>query len=130
MTTLVRFRSGDRAYAIPVERVREVRTREGMMDLPSAQADVAGLLQDADDALTVMTALGSTADDENVLVVTSADRAFGLLVDEVAGVVTLNGEIGAPPAGQDNGIISGVFSAGEELVLLVDVDALGKRIAL
>ncbi len=128
MRTLVRFRTGTHAYAVAVERVREVRTGEGLMELPAARPDVAGLLRDNGDALTVLTALGSSRDSDKVLLLTGADRTFGLLVEEVTGVVTVKGDIGPPPAGQDDGVISGVFSTDDELVLVVDVDALGKRL--
>jgi len=127
-TTLVCFRSGDAAYAVPVERVREVRRGDVLIALPEAREGVAGILRYGDEALTVIAALGSGLAPDEVLVLSTPEHSFGLIVDEVTRVVTIAEDILPPPAGQENGYISGVLSAEEGLVLVVDVDALDDRL--
>jgi len=121
--TLVGFRTGDGHYAVPVEQTREVRAAEGIVPLPAPRPGVVGLLQRGDDALPILDALG--AGDKHVLVVDVGEQPFGLLVEEVSGVVTVqDGDVGPPPPGQEDAVIVGVVSLGESLLLLVDAAAL------
>jgi chemotaxis signal transduction protein len=122
LTTMVCFRAGGAAYAIPVENVREVRSGEGILPLPAPRPGVVGLLTDAGVALTVIAPLGDDAD--QVLLLEHDEGAFGLLVAEVTGVVTPTGQVGPPPAGQVGHFISGVVTTPEGVLLLVDVGAL------
>ena len=126
MTTVVCFRAGGTEYAVPVENVREVRSRVGLLPLPTPRPGVVGFLSDQGGALTVIAPLGAGQD--HVLLLDHEDRAFGLLVDEVTGVLTTSAEIGAPPAGQAGHLISGVLKTPESLVLLVDVGALDESL--
>lgn len=122
--TLVGFRTQAGHYAVPVEDTREVRGADGIMPLPAPRAGVVGLLQRGEEALPVLDALGSGR--RHVLVLEPAGRAFGLLVEEVIGVLSVDeGEIGDPPAGQEDPVVVGVVPTGEALVLLVDAGALG-----
>jgi chemotaxis signal transduction protein len=125
-TTLVYFRTREGEYAIPVEHVREVRPADTVVPLPDARAGVAGLLPATPDALTVLAPLGDGG--RHVLLVGCRERSFGLLVDEVTGVAPAHGEIGPPPHGQDNNLVSGVITRDQRLVLLIDVDALEQRL--
>jgi chemotaxis signal transduction protein len=128
VTTLVRFRTGDGEYAVAVEHAREVRSAAGLLPLPSPRPGVVGLLPGEGQPLTVVAALGSGRD--HVVVLEPDDGgAFGLLVEEVRGVVTVGAdEVGASPAGQAGDLVSGVLNAPEGLVLLVDVDALARTL--
>jgi len=125
-TTMVCFRAGQTEYAIPVEHVREVRSSEELRPLPAPRAGVMGFLTDQGNALTVIAPLGDGQ--EHVLLLDHDDRAFGLLVAEVTGVVSLAGEIGPPPAGQVGQFVSGVIATPQGLVLVVDVGALDESL--
>ncbi len=128
MRSVVRFRTGDGHYAVPVEQAREVLNPSGLAPLPSPQPGVAGLLERDGSALTVVTALG--AGDQHVLVLDAGDRPFGLLVEEVLGVDRIDEATVAPrPAGQRDPLIAGVVESGHGMVLLVDVAILAGRFA-
>ncbi len=123
--SVVRFRTGNGDYAVLVEHVRGVRTTEGMLPLPTPGAYVVGLLPDGDRSLTIVNPLGPGHD--RVLVLDPDGERFGLLVDEVSGVVAFDPEnIGPPPAGQTDDIISGVLRGGNDHVLLVDARTIAR----
>lgn len=128
MTTFVHFRTGDGEFAVDVDVTRGVRSAEGMVRLPAPQDDVVGLLPGEGDPLTVIAALGSGTN--RVLVLDAPSGVtFGLLVEEVRGVVTVpSEELGPPPPGQAAGVVAGVFSRPEGLVLLVDAAALARMV--
>jgi purine-binding chemotaxis protein CheW len=125
MTTVVCFRAGETAYAVPVEDVREVRAVDRLTPLPEARPGVVGLLTYRDRPLSVLDTLGSGS--RQVLLLDRGERAFGLLVEEVTGVVTYDGEIGDPPAGQAGNLVAGVIKTSEGMALLVDTAALDRQ---
>ncbi|HEX2040444.1 MAG TPA: chemotaxis protein CheW [Acidimicrobiales bacterium] len=125
--TLVGFRTADGRYAVPVEHAREVRAAEGIVPLPAPRPGVVGLLPRGDEALPVLDALG--AGSKHVLVL-DAGQPYGLLVEEVSGVVSVEeGDVGPPPPGQEDAVIVGVVASGESLLLLVDATALAGSLA-
>ena len=104
MSAIVRFRTPDGDFAVPVEQVTEVRLLDGLRPLPAPREGVAGLLANGDGSLTVLSILGSQG--RHVMVVDDGDLTFGLLVDEVLGVQHVDeSEINPPPAGQDLSLI-------------------------
>jgi chemotaxis signal transduction protein len=121
--TLVRFRSAEAAYALPVEHVTEVRSAADMRPLPAPRQGVAGIVPRADGALTVLSVLGDAGD--HVIVVDDSNLTFGLLVDEVTAVMRVEDDrIGPPPQGQAGGTVAGVIHDDGELVLVLDAVAL------
>lgn len=126
MRTMVCFRTGEGRFALPVESTLSVRTIEGLIDLPSPRTDIVGLLP-GDPPLSVLAALGTGGD--HVLVVTSDNVSFGLHVLEVVGVRRFeDDEVGPPPKGQSDGLISGTVYGSHELTLVVDTRALAARL--
>ena len=122
----MRFRAGAREYAVATEHAREVRGAEGLRPLPEPRPDVIGVLP-GDDLLSVVDPLGATGGG-HVLVLDAGQR-FGLLVDEVTGVVEVSDDaIGPGPAGQLRAIIGGTIGAGDTVVLLVDPRALSVEV--
>jgi chemotaxis signal transduction protein len=120
--TVVCFRAGETRYCVPVEAARAVRTTSGMVTLPQARAAVAGVIQ-GDPPLTVLTPFDATG--EKVLVLESAGKVFGVLVDEVPGLARIaDARIGHAPHGQGGELVSGTLEAEGELVLLLRPDAL------
>lgn len=127
MRSVVRFRTHDGEYAVPVEHAREVLASVGLTPLPAPRPGVAGLLERDGVAITVLSALGGGR--EHVLVLDAGDRPFGLLVEEVMGVDPIEeAMLAPPPSGQEDPVISGVLDTGKGIVLLVDVANLAGRL--
>jgi chemotaxis signal transduction protein len=127
MTVVVRFRTGDGHYAVPVEHAREVVSAEGMVPIPAAAPGVVGLLRRDTQPLTVLETLGSGSD--HVLVLDDGTDVFGLHVEEVSGVVTVeDGSIGPAPSGQHGDVVSAVLDFDDAMTLLVDVHALARTL--
>jgi chemotaxis signal transduction protein len=125
MRTFVRVTTADGDFALPVERVTEVRAADGMLPLMEPKDGVAGLLRRGSDTITVLSVLGSTG--RHVVLAEAGDLAFGLLVSEVTGIQHVaDDEVGPAPVGQERPTVNGVVSAGDELVLLLDVDVLAR----
>ena len=127
MTTVVRFRAPAGQYALPVDRVTQVRASTGLTSLPEPRAGIAGLLRQGDEALTVLSILGEPGD--HVIVVDEGGLSFGLLVSEVTGVQAVDDDdIGPPPPGQEGSTVCGVLVGEDDLVLLLDPVALRGRL--
>lgn len=127
--SVVTFRTGAGAFAVAVEHVREVRTTSGIRPIPAPGPDVVGFLPDGDATLTVVSALGSGRG--QVLVLEPDGQAFGVLVEEVSGVIAVEDEqIGPRPAGQTGALVSGVVRGRAEVVLVVDARALARALDL
>ncbi len=124
MRTIVRFHTSEGDYAVPVEQVREVRSATGLAPLPAPLPGVAGLMHRGDNgALPVLAILGIHG--QHVVVIEKYPLSFGLLVEEVTGVLQVDdAKIGAPPPGQLRPLVSGVLNDEEGMVRLRDVDAL------
>ena len=128
MTIVVRFRAENGDYAIPVERVSEVRAATGLMPLPAPRAGVAGLMRRGDAALPVLATLDAAG--RHVVIIDNGALSFGLLVGEVIGVqVVVDALVGAAPPGQGSPIGLGVIKDGPALTLLLDVDALAGQLS-
>ncbi len=125
MTTMVCFRCAGADYCIPVHATRAVRLAAGMIALPAANPDIAGIIT-GQPPLTVIAALG--AGGSHILIIEAADKTFGLLVEAVTGLRQVtDSQIGPAPAGQNQPLISGTIDDGS-LVLITDPDALAGRL--
>ena len=120
------FRTAAGRYALPIESTLSVRKIEGMVTLPAPRSDVLGVLP-GDPPLSVLTSLG--AGGEHVLIIETHDVRYGLQVLEVFGIRHFaDDQIGPPPGGQVDGLISGTVDGAEELTLVVDARALAARL--
>jgi chemotaxis signal transduction protein len=123
---MVCFQAAGAVYCLPVEATRGVRTSSGMIVLPAARPDVAGLMP-GNPPLTVISPLGAAGG--HILVVESGDTTFGLLVDKVSGLRRVeDAEVRLAPRGQDRGLVSGTVADGDDLILVADADALAERL--
>jgi chemotaxis signal transduction protein len=128
MTTVVRFRAPNGDYAVGVEHVREVRSAADLISLPEPRSGVAGLMRREDNTMSVLSVLAP--DGGHVLVLDDGNLTFGLLVEEVVGVHTVNDtDLGPPPSGQDRVVVSGVLNDDGVVVLVLDVTALAAKLA-
>lgn len=126
MRTLVHFLTGDGRYCVPVEATVGVRSAAGLVPLPVPRPGVIGVLP-ADPPLTVLSVLGSGRD--RILVLAAVGATFGLLVQEVTGLTSVDeGRIGNPPDGQDEALVCGVVEGEAGLEFLADPAALAKRL--
>lgn len=120
------FSAAGGAYCLPVEATRSVRLAQGMVWLVEARTDVAGVIA-GDPPLTVIAPLGSGGN--QILVVEAAGKTFGLLVDEVTGLVRVaSSDIGAAPDGQGRDLICGTVVTDGRLVMLADQVAMAGRL--
>jgi chemotaxis signal transduction protein len=121
MTTVVSFRSGGQDWAVALDRVQRVLADRGLLPLPDPKPGVAGVLYRDGDTVPVVSPLGAASG--QVLVLDDDGTSIGLLVDEVIGIVRVQGEAGPAPAGQRSPLVAGVL-AGTSPLLLLDVAAL------
>jgi chemotaxis signal transduction protein len=127
-TKMVCFSAGGVSYAIPVDATLAVRTVTGMVTLPEPLPDVIGVLP-GDPPLSVIAPLGTAADANHILVVTTPDLDYGLLVDAVTEICAFDDRlIRAAPAGQDADLIAGVAERAGAIVLIADPEALAARL--
>ena len=128
MTKMVCFSAGGVSYAIPVDATLAVRTVEGMVTMPEPRPDVIGILP-GDPPLSVIAPLGTHADANHILVVTTPEQDYGLLVDAVTDISAFDDHAIRPaPAGQDVGLIAGVAERDGTIVLIADPEALAARL--
>lgn len=126
MKTLVCFRAGDGDFAVPVESTTGVRTPEGITSLPGSRDDVVGVLP-GEPPITILSTLGEGRD--HVLVLSVDGMCFGLLVQQVLGVLSVSDDdIGPAPAGQREDYVAGTVRNVDNLILVADPRALRGRL--
>jgi chemotaxis signal transduction protein len=126
MTTMVCFQSAGASYCLPVEATRAVRPAAGIVALPAARPDIAGVVP-GPPPMTVLSALGTGG--SQILVIETGGMTFGLLVDEVTGLRRIAAaDIHPPPTGQDRALICGTIDTDGALVLVTDPVALAERL--
>jgi chemotaxis signal transduction protein len=123
---MVCFTAAGAAYCMPVEATRAVRRTIGMITLPAARPDVAGLIP-GDPPLTVLAPLGVGGG--HILVVEIAEHTFGLQVDLVTGLRLIDdADIRPAPKGQDRTLVSGMIDNGGDLLMVTNPGALAERL--
>ena len=126
MTTLLCFEADNAEFALPIESVREVRSRQKLAPLPAPRPGVAGLIECDGHAWAVLDLFGTNQ--HHVVMLDHDGRCFGLLVDVVTRVVTVSEPLGPPPRGQDHECIAGVASSDGQLLFVVDVEMIDERL--
>jgi chemotaxis signal transduction protein len=132
MKTVVRFRTPRGDFAVPVEYAREVRRAEIAL-LPEPRTGVAGVMPRGDDVITVLSRLGDSRPDGGgvqVLVLDAGNGPFGLLVDEVTGVVRIaDNRFVDPPPGVDDAVVESIVRLDTGLVLVIALRELCRDIS-
>ncbi|WP_249012056.1 chemotaxis protein CheW [Conexibacter sp. DBS9H8] len=99
MRAIVTFRAADTRYGIDVSAVSRVLERESIRPLPDPLPGVSGLVSLSGRSLPVLGLLAPAG--AHLLILRSEGLDFGLLVDEVTGVLRMRAsDLQAPPAGQ------------------------------
>jgi purine-binding chemotaxis protein CheW len=118
------------AYAVPVERVREIVRMRDLTRVPRAPAWLLGVVALRGEVVEVVDlrrrlGLGESSPDRSSRIIVlhgDDDRVTGLLVDSVSEVHRVAKEAIMPAQGLDAGAVSEVCLRGEEFVSILDVD--------
>ncbi len=122
------------AYAVPVERAREIVRMRALTRVPRAPGWLLGVIALRGEVVEVVDlrlrlGLGGSSPDRSSRIIVlhgDDDRVTGLLVDSVSEVHRVAEEAIMPAQGLDGGAVSEVCLRGEEFVSILDVDrALG-----
>jgi chemotaxis signal transduction protein len=125
--TFVRFRTDAAFCLIPVEAVLEVCEAEGVTSLPAARPGVMGLIRRGGRSLSVLSPFGVG---KFVVVVATAGAAFGIVVQEVLGVVHVaDADVEPAPAGQADPLVVGVVGRDGSQDLLVSPERIWEKVA-
>lgn len=123
MTTMVRFRTGNATYYVPVANTLEVRSINAVVPLPIPTPGVTGILERDGQTFPVVNALGPGT--KHVLLIAAYRSPVGVIVEEVMGIVDIpEDSMGDPPPGQDDALVKAVICEDEGLSFVVDVGEL------
>jgi chemotaxis signal transduction protein len=125
--TFVRFRTEAAYCLLPVEVVREVSDAQGLTNLPTAREGVIGLVRRGGRSLSVLAPFGAG---KYVIIVETAGANFGLIVQEVLGVVHVaEADVEPAPAGQVDPLVVGLVGRDGSQDLLVSPERIWQRVA-
>ena len=125
---MVCFTAANAEYCLPVQAARGVRPVDGLILLPDPNPDVAGMIP-GDPPLTVISPLHG--DRGHILLIEAGGKTFGLLVDVVTGLRRIDdADIGPPPDGQKNPLVSGTLHTDGRLILVADPLALAGHLCV
>ncbi len=121
----------DTEYVLPAADVLQMESFVGATKVPGAAAQVAGLVQIRGRVvpvvdLRVVFGLASISPtlDSRVVVMKTAERVVGLLVDSAREVLKIRGEDFHPPPAvlvqQTDGLVKAVAQVGTRLLMLID----------
>ncbi|MAA76361.1 MAG: chemotaxis protein CheW [Salinisphaeraceae bacterium] len=133
----VRFYVAAQSYAIAVLRIQEVLRVSDIASVPGAPSQVLGVVNLRGRIVPVISLrrllglpdarpVDAQAEHERLVVVEARREAFGLLVDSVAGLIDLpDSAVEKPPRVGSRAVpITGVVTSSEDVLVLLDVDAL------
>lgn len=127
MKAVVCFDSAGASYAIPVEQTRQIVLATDLVALPDPLPGVAGILPTDLEPLTVLALFGDAGG--YIIVAHDGEQAFGLLVDDVLGLVRAeDATISTAPLGQRDELITGLIETPVGSRLLVDAVTLARRL--
>jgi purine-binding chemotaxis protein CheW len=128
----VLFKVADTDYVVPAADVLHMESFSGATKVPGTESHVVGLMQIRQRVVPIIDlrvrfglAVTAATLDSRVVVVQSAERAVGLLVDSAREVVEIAAEaFQAPPevvAHRAQGFVTALAQAGARLVMLIDL---------
>ena len=132
---LLTFTLGNEEYGIDILKVQEIRGYEAVTTIANAPEFIKGVINLRGIIVPIVDMrikfnLGSVTYDETtvVIILNVANRVVGMVVDGVSDVTTLKAdEIKPPPefgAGLDTKYLQGLGTAGERMIILVDIEKL------
>jgi chemotaxis protein CheZ len=123
------FRVGDNDYALPILRVREIIRMPEITVIPDLPEHVIGVTNLRGSVIPVVDLKhmfgqsGQQGDEAIVIVLSEGRSSFGVVVDAITGVISIDEENISPPESfmnVDTVKISGVAKTGERLIILLD----------
>jgi purine-binding chemotaxis protein CheW len=128
----VLFKVADTDYVVPAADVLHMESFTGATKVPGTESHVVGLMQIRQRVVPIIDlrvrfglTVATATLDSRVVVVQSAERAVGLLVDSAREVVEIAAEaFHAPPeviAHRAQGFVTALAQAGARLVMLIDL---------
>jgi purine-binding chemotaxis protein CheW len=128
---LVVFSLGEEEYGLPIEQVQEIiryaEPRSVAAESPSIRGVISlrgKIIPVCDLAAHLGTSARNAEAAGKVVIVEAGDATAGILVDDVAEVLTIDGEAvdEIPTAGND--AINGIAKVGDRLIVLLDTDGI------
>ena len=127
---LLTFDLDGAAYALPVERLREIGRPRATTPMPRAPQEVLGVISLRGEIVQVIDLrrrLGlpvaePTRTSRIIVVHAGEDGVAGLLVDAVREVVRLPGDALRPSGGSETGMVEALAARGGDFVSLLDLD--------
>jgi len=132
----VTIRLDGQLFGIPIDRAHDVFMPDNFTFVPLAHNQIAGVLNLRGRILTAIdlsvvldvTAVNETNAERPAVSVSYANESYGILIDTVGEVVTLNGELLEPnPVNLNPGwarVSVGTYRLENELLVVLDVDVL------
>lgn len=128
MMSMLRFRTREGTFLAPIEKVTGVGLATEIKPLPGRKARVAGFVEREGRAVTVLSTLGESG--THIVLFSSTGEHFGLLAEEVTGVVSVSEvDVEPAPSGQERGFVKGIVKTRTGLELMLSVDALRSELA-
>jgi purine-binding chemotaxis protein CheW len=128
---LVLFSLGNEEYAVSITQVKEIIQYKGATKIPSTPEYMEGVINLRGKVIPVidlalrLDLAAAKASDKRALIIETAEREIGLVVDEVSEVVRIQDSAIEPaPPGTGNGYIRGIGKEGDRLLILLNVDHL------
>lgn len=126
------IRAGDQTYALPLQRIQEIRGWSPVSPLPNTDIACLGVLNLRGQVLPVLDArriLGKPISEPRpqdvIVVVRIDDKPVGLLVDGVSDIVSIDPEAVSPTIAGDawsSRLISGIATVNDQLVPLLELE--------
>jgi len=132
----VTIRLGGQLFGLPIDRAQDVFMPDNFTFVPLARNQIAGVLNLRGRILTAIDlsvvldveAVNETNSERPAVSVSYANESYGILVDTVGEVVTLNGELLEPNPVNLNvewaKVSVGTYRLENELLVILDVDVL------
>ncbi len=124
------FTMNNNEYTIPILKVQEIVNMPRLTKLPQVPHYIEGVTNLRGRIIPIvnlkkLVGIGGDSVGEKVIVVTSGRIIFGILVDAITGVITIeNSSIEASSDFNTSDIVSGVAKVGDKLVVLLDTKKL------
>ena len=120
------FSMNGNEYTIPILKVQEIVNLPHLTRLPQVPDYIEGITNLRGRIIPIvnlkkLVGLGGDSLGEKVIVVTSGRIVFGVLIDAITGVISIEDSAIEPPADfNTSDIVSGVAKVGEKLIVLLD----------
>ena len=124
------FTMNGNEYTIPILKVQEIVNLPHLTRLPQVPHYIEGVTNLRGRIIPIvnlkkLVGLGGDSLGEKVIVVTSGRIIFGVLIDAITGVITIEDSAIEPPTDfNTSDIVSGVAKVGEKLIVLLDTKKL------